>query len=326
MRWVRVDAGGPRLGVLAGDDTVHLLGPGISLLRLLRTSGLDAAARQARATPARPLDGMRLLAPLPDPPAVRDFMAFEQHVDGVSRLVDGTARIPDVWYDQPLFYFSNPASVLGPHDDVAIPPGSTVFDAELEVAAVIGDAGRDLTVAEAEDHIAGYLILNDWSARDLQFTEMRGPLGPCKGKDSALGLGPWFVTADELAQRRSGTAFDLAMTWSVNGEPIGGDRLDSMSWSFAEMAAYASRGTTLRPGDLIGSGTCGGGCLAEVWGRHGRDARPPLRAGDLVELRVEGLGATANRITAAGPVRAHLARRVPTDPATWPLPPERTRV
>jgi 2-keto-4-pentenoate hydratase/2-oxohepta-3-ene-1,7-dioic acid hydratase in catechol pathway len=179
--------------------------------------------------------------------------------------------------------------------------GCSVFDFELEVAAVVGMAGRDLTLDEAEQAIAGYLIMNDWSARDLQLAEMRGPLGPAKGKDSAITLGPWLVTADELAPHRSDRGFDLGMSVWVNEEMVGQDRLDSIGWSFAEMVAYASRGTRVQPGDVIGSGTCGNGCLAELWGREGRQARAPLRPGDVVRMAVDCLGEIRNRVVGGSP-------------------------
>lgn len=197
-----------------------------------------------------------------------------------------------------VFYFTNPYAVVGPYDDVPVPPGCRTFDFELEVAAVIGTAGSDLSVAEAEHHIAGYTILNDWSARDVQAHEMRAHLGPAKGKDTVTTLGPVLVTADELRPFRHGASFDLAMRVSVNDVVIGEDRLSNMAWSFAEMVAYASRGTWVRPGDVLGSGTCGGGCLAELWGRHGRDAVPPVRPGDVVTMTVEQLGTIRNRVVA----------------------------
>jgi len=182
-----------------------------------------------------PLDEARLLPPIATPPSVRDFMAFEQHVDGMGLLVGVDPTVPDVWYRQPLFYFSNPAGLLGPHDDVPVPPGCAVFDFELEVAAVIGPLpGRadlaDLTLAEAAQAIAGYVLMNDWSARDLQAAEMTGPLGPCKGKDSAITLGPWLVSADELPGLAHGES-GVKLSAAVNGEPFGQASLDSMAWS-----------------------------------------------------------------------------------------------
>ena len=167
-----------------------------------------------------------------------------------------------------------------------------MLDFELEVAAVIGRPGRDLTPEQARDVIVGYTIFNDWSARDLQQAEMRVGLGPAKGKDTATTLGPWLVTADELESYRDDDGFlDLELTASINGEQVGHDRLSHMGWTFEEMVAYASRGTWVRPGDVLGSGTCGnGGCLAELWGRNGEQAPPPLQPGDVVTLAVEGIG------------------------------------
>jgi 2-keto-4-pentenoate hydratase/2-oxohepta-3-ene-1,7-dioic acid hydratase in catechol pathway len=222
-------------------------------------------------------------------------MTFEQHVQGAAMLM-GDGRIGEEWYELPVFYFTNPYAVIGPYDDAPIPPGCHILDYELEVAAIVGRAGHNLSVDEAERHIVGYTILNDWSARDLQAREMRAHLGPAKGKDTATTLGPWLVTADELAPYRAGTSFDLGMSVSVNDVLLGADRLSNMAWSFAEMVAYASRGTWVRPGDVLGSGTCGNGCLAELWGRHGRDTAPPLRPGDVVTMTVEGLGTIRNRV------------------------------
>ena len=136
------------------------------------------------------------------PAAVRDFVTFEEHVEGVRRSVDGAAGVPEQWYAAPTFYFTNPYSIIGPADDVPVPPGCRAFDFELEVAAVIGRPGRDLTPEQARDHIVGYTIFNDWSARDLQSAEMRVGLGPAKGKDTSTTFGPWLVTADELEPYR----------------------------------------------------------------------------------------------------------------------------
>lgn len=263
------------------------------------TSPVEAAFGGHPLGTAVPLTDVRLLAPL-QPPTVRDFVTFEEHVEGVRRSIDGNAGVPEAWYDAPTFYFTNPYAVIGPYDDVPVPPGSRVLDFELEVAAVIGREGRDLTPERARDHIVGYTILNDWSARDLQSREMQVNLGPCKGKDTAATLGPYLVTADELEPYRDADGFlRLSLTASVNGEVIGKDLLSNMSWTFEEMAAYASRGTVVRPGDVLGSGTCGnGGCLAELWGVKGRQAPPPLQPGDTVTLTVEGIGSVSNTVVA----------------------------
>jgi 2-keto-4-pentenoate hydratase/2-oxohepta-3-ene-1,7-dioic acid hydratase in catechol pathway len=291
---------GERVAVLNGD-MIHALEPGLRLLDLLGDDGerLDAAGRRALADPRqfRKTAEVTLLAPIPQPPTVRDFMVFEQHVEGVAKLTDPQATVPAQWYRAPAFYFTNPYAVIGPDEPVPVAPGSAAFDLELEVAAVIGRAGTNLTPEQAEAHIAGYAILIDWSARDIQFAEMQLPLGPVKGKDTATTLGPALVTPDELASARTEKSFDLAMTASVNNTVIGQDTLASMHFSFAEMTAHASHGTHVKPGDILGSGTCGGGCLAELWGRHGRNAHPPLAPGDTVTVSVERLGTLTSHIT-----------------------------
>ncbi|MGW6032479.1 fumarylacetoacetate hydrolase family protein [Gordonia terrae] len=299
MRFVRHRTDqGPSLAVLNDEDVLIDLPIGLDLPTLLATEGrLHEVAENAlkSAERALPMAEADLMAPL-DPPTIRDFSTFPEHIAGIARNVDPGAGIPATFWEIPTFYFSNPYATIGPYDDVAVPPGCQKFDFELEVAAVVGGAGRDLTVDEAAEHIAGFVVINDFSARDLQFHEMQLQLGPAKGKDSATALGAVFVTADDLAHRRSGTSFDLSMEVRVNGELVGADRLDSMAWSFPALAAYASRGTWIRPGDLLGSGTCEGGCLAELWGRHGMESYPPLRPGDEVTTSVELLGGTRNRV------------------------------
>ncbi|MFF4584972.1 fumarylacetoacetate hydrolase family protein [Streptomyces sp. NPDC001388] len=305
-----------RVAVVEEDGTLRPLPGAGSLTALLAEGGgltaLLEAGTAALGVPAGPhVSEVRLLPPL-QPPTVRDFVAFEEHVEGVRRSVDGVGGVPEAWYDAPTFYFTNPYAVVGAHDDVPVPPGSTVLDFELEVAAVVGRAGRDLTPEQAREHIVGYTVLNDWSARDLQSREMQVRLGPCKGKDTATTLGPYLVTADELEPYRDAEGFlRLALTASVNGEVVGKDLLSNMSWTFEEMVAYASRGTWVRPGDVLGSGTCGnGGCLAELWGVRGRRDPAPLRPGDTVTLTVEGLGSVSNTVVAGSePVPLPGARR-----------------
>jgi 2-keto-4-pentenoate hydratase/2-oxohepta-3-ene-1,7-dioic acid hydratase in catechol pathway len=305
MRWVTYASptGGDRPGLLRDEAVYGLRGTG-RLLDLLGDDGsrLAEAARSATADPAEvvPQPQARLRAPIPVPPSIRDYMAFEEHVRNC-RLSRGRDVDPG-WYELPVFYFTNPAAVHGPADDVAISPGTRQFDYELEVAAVIGREGRDLDPRQAEQHIAGYLILCDWSARDVQFAEMTQLLGPAKGKDAATSLGPALVTPDELAGYRKGNAFDLAMTASVNGRPYSAGNLSEIYWSFGQMISYASRGTRVVPGDVIGSGTVGTGCILELSGLHGSDRYPWLRPGDEVRLEVAHLGAVSARILPAGPV------------------------
>ncbi|MFD5129677.1 fumarylacetoacetate hydrolase family protein [Streptomyces olindensis] len=293
-----------RVAVVEEDGTLHPVPGARSLTELISCGdGLDALLRAGAATldvpPGPHVSEVRLLPPL-QPPTVRDFVTFEEHVEGVRRSVDGVGGVPEAWYDAPTFYFTNPYAVIGAHDDVPVPPGSGVLDFELEVAAVIGREGRDLTPEQARDHIIGYTVFNDWSARDLQSREMQVRLGPCKGKDTAATLGPYLVTADELEPYRDTDGLlRLALTASVNGEVVGKDLLSNMSWTFEEMVAYASRGTVVRPGDVLGSGTCGnGGCLAELWGVRGEQSPPPLKPGDTVTLTVEGIGTVSNTVVA----------------------------
>jgi 2-keto-4-pentenoate hydratase/2-oxohepta-3-ene-1,7-dioic acid hydratase in catechol pathway len=282
------------------EGRVHLLPEVGTIVDLLGDDGerLHAAGERALRDPAEVLDigAVHLLPPVPVPPSVRDFYAFEQHVR-TARQKRGLEMDPD-WYELPVFYFSNPRAVIGDGVDVAIPPGSSELDYELEVAAVVGRGGRDLTPEHAQAGIAGYCVMNDWSARDLQRREMRLSMGPVKGKDFATSLGPVLVTPDELDDRRSGAAFDLAMLARVNGEEWSRASLADIHWSFGEMLAYASRGTELVPGDVIGSGTCGTGCILELALVHGSERYPWLKPGDVVELEVERLGTLHNRVVA----------------------------
>jgi 2-keto-4-pentenoate hydratase/2-oxohepta-3-ene-1,7-dioic acid hydratase in catechol pathway len=237
---------------------------------------------------------------VPQPPSVRDFLSFEEHAKNACAAFG--RDVDPVWYSQPVFYFTNPAAVRGPHDDVPISPGSQRFDYEVEVAAVVGQLGADLTPAEAEACIAGYTVFVDWSARDVQGVKSRVGLGPAKGKDGATSLGPLLVTPDELKDRRSGRGYALAMSASVNGVHQGGGSWAEIHWSFGQMLAYASRGTLLRPGDVVGSGTVGSGCLLELSSLHGAEKHPWLQPGDIVTVEIEQLGTVRAKITPATPV------------------------
>lgn len=298
---------GPRIAVCDGDELVDLDAEP-DLVALIAEDGLladlaGAAIRRRRTV--TPLAAADLLAPL-RPPTFRDFSTFYEHANGISRNGRPGGGVAPEFFEIPTFYFSNPYAVTGPYDDVAVPPGCELFDFELEVGAVVGRPGRDIAVADAAAHLAGFVIVNDFSARDIQFHEMRVGLGPAKGKDSATALGTLFVTPDELEPHRSGPSYDLRMEVRVNDRLVGGDSLANMSWTFDALIAYASRGTEVRPGDLLGSGTCQNGCLAELWGRFGRDHLPPLQPGDVVTTTVTGLGETRNRVV-PGPARHPIA-------------------
>lgn len=262
---------------------------------------VDAELAESRLTE----EFVDLSGPLLPPVAatcVRDFITFEQHTAGSLRSVSAAAQVPEIWYEIPGFYFTNPHALIGTGVQVPIPPGCEQFDFELEVGAVLVADGFNLSVEEAAECIGGLTILNDWSARDLQRHEMKLGLGPAKGKDTATTLGPWMVSVDELSSARKDNHWDLRMSVSVNGQQIGSDTLANMAWSFAELVAYASRGTWVRSGDIIGSGTAGGGCLAEFWGWRGELDPRPLVVGDEVEMMVEGLGMIRNTVVASPPV------------------------
>ena len=233
--------------------------------------------------------------PLLRPPSLRDFYAFEGHVRTMWARRGG--EVPEAWYRLPVFYFSNVSEIRGPGEPVWSPAGSQELDYELEVAALVDTPAVDLSEGHAEEAIGGYTIFNDWSARDLQREETVVRLGPAKGKDFASTLGPWLVTPDELAGARDpgATGPDLAMTAEVNGVETTRGRWSDAQFSFGHMLARASADVRLRPGDLIGSGTVGTGCLLEVRettiGRY-------LEPGDEVVLRVERLGALRTPIVA----------------------------
>lgn len=288
-----------RVGVLA-EQAVHPFPKEVRLNPLLAL-GLDAvlaagAEAIVRAEPV-PVDRVRLLAPV-EPRLLRDFTTFEQHVEAMM-MATGGEKIPDDFYEFPPFYTSTPHAITGPDDQIPVAPGSQRFDLELELAAVIGRPGRDFDQESAREHIIGYTIFNDWSARDLLFREIKQVLGPAKGKDTSNTFGPYLVTADELEPHRDAEGrLALTMTASINGEVLGRDNSANAAWTPESCAQLASRGTLLRAGDVLGLGTCGTGCLAEFWGRLGPDSRPALRPGDVVTLEVTGLGQLTNTIVA----------------------------
>jgi 2-keto-4-pentenoate hydratase/2-oxohepta-3-ene-1,7-dioic acid hydratase in catechol pathway len=300
-------------GFVDGDTVIPF--PDGGTVSAVLAGGLEAAfdlyARRD-ATTARALTTVDLLAPLV-PAAIRDFVAFEEHVEGVSASVDGKSEVVPEWYEAPTFYFTNPHTVRGPGEVVAVPETSRL-DFELEVAAIIGGSGgENLDAHRATGVIFGYTIMNDWSARDLQSREMKVRLGPAKGKDFATTLGPWIVTADELERFADEEGF-LAVRAEVhvNGELVGEDLVSNMGWPFAELVAYASRNSRVVAGDVLGSGTVGnGGCLGELWGRVGELTPPPLQAGDEVRMVVEGIGELRGTVgdQVAAPATAAARRR-----------------
>jgi fumarylacetoacetate (FAA) hydrolase len=223
--------------------------------------------------------------PILRPPSLRDFYAFERHVKTMWERRGGT--VPEAWYRLPVFYFSNVSEIRGPGDPVWAPRGSSELDYELEVAALVDTPARDLPPERGEEAIGGYLVLNDWSARDLQREETTVRLGPAKGKDFASSIGPWLVTPDELEDAREGKGYGLAMTASVNGKELSRGTWSSAQFSIGEMVARASADVRLRPGDLLGSGTVGTGCLLEI---RDEQLKRWLEPGDEVTLAIERLG------------------------------------
>ncbi|BBZ12332.1 bifunctional 2-hydroxyhepta-2,4-diene-1,7-dioate isomerase/cyclase/dehydrase [Mycobacterium branderi] len=297
MRWVTYrDDDGERTGILA-DDVIHPMPPGVTLLDLiaLGAAGLHEAGENALRSPHTvPVDGVRLRAPIPRPPSIRDSLCFLDHMRNCQAATGGGRVLKDTWYRIPAFYFACPSTVLGPYDDAPMAPGSAWQDFELEIAAVIGRAGKDLSVDEAEHAIIGYTIFNDWSARDLQQLEGQLGIGQAKGKDSGVTLGPYLVTPDELQPYRRDGKLSLDVTALVNDAVIGSGSTGTMDWSFGEVISYASRGVMLTPGDVFGSGTVPTCTLVE----HLTDPQFPgwLRDGDVVTLRVQGLGETRQTV------------------------------
>jgi fumarylacetoacetate (FAA) hydrolase len=251
-------------GRIEGDRVIQLAA---QTLQSFFTGGGSAREHDEYA-----LADVDLRPPVLHPPSVRDFMAFEEHV-ATARRQRG-AEVPKEWYEIPVFYFSNPAAIYGPEDTVPYPEGTQELDYELECAAIIGAAGT----------IGGFTVLNDWSARDVQRAEMRVGLGPAKGKDFATSVGPVVVTPDEF------DGSEGEMIARVNGEERSRGNLRDMYHRWDALLAQAARNTVLRPGDIIGSGTVGTGCILE----HG-DGRW-LQPGDVVELEIEGIGVLRNTV------------------------------
>jgi fumarylacetoacetate (FAA) hydrolase len=253
-----------RVEVLAAGDVVTWL----------------AGDGRERTGESHPLAELRTLAPVPEPPSVRDFYAHEGHVAAGAKLRG--KEIAPHWYEAPAFYFSNPAAIFGPGEPIARPEATRALDFELEIAAVIGGGAE----------IAGFTLMNDWSARDVQAGEVTVGLGPAKAKDFATSLGPWIVTADELPYEDG--RLRLAARVEVNGEVVAESDAGAQHFSWGEIVAHAARDTRLRPGDVLGSGTLTGGCLLE---RLAAGEEPRwLEPGDVVALEAEGLGRLENPV------------------------------
>lgn len=297
---------GQRIGAVLDDGAICELprdeSPFFADMLALIDGGPDAldAAREtlAKRPQVHAPEAVRLLAPVPEPRQMRDALSFEKHLRqaranrhlfGVGGYPSDPSQIeiPQVWYEQPVYYKANRFSVIGTEAEVVIPYREERFDYELEFGIFLGKAGKNIRREDAADHIFGYCIFNDFSARTAQIREMAGTLGPAKGKDFDTGnaMGPWLVTADEIEDPHA-----LTMVARVNGEEWSRGSSGEMHHKFADILAHISRDETLRAGEFIGSGTVGSGCGLEL-GRF-------LSAGDVVELEVEGLGILRNRIAA----------------------------
>jgi 2-keto-4-pentenoate hydratase/2-oxohepta-3-ene-1,7-dioic acid hydratase in catechol pathway/glyoxylase-like metal-dependent hydrolase (beta-lactamase superfamily II) len=306
MKWVTYrSADGERTGVLVGD-VIHAVPPGVTLLDLIGrgAGGLRQAGEEAlRSASTVRLEDVTLMAPIPRPPSIRDSLCFLDHMRNCQAALGAGRVLSDTWYRIPAFYFACPATVLGPYDDAPAAPGSAWQDFELEIAAVIGVSGKDLTVEQAEQAIIGYMIFNDWSARDLQQMEGQLAIGQGKGKDSGVTLGPYLVTPDELEPYRHPShpgKLSLQVTALVNDTVIGSGSTGQMDWTFGEVISYASRGVTLTPGDVIGSGTVPTCTLVEHLNPAALESFPGwLHDGDVVTLQVQGLGETRQTVRAS---------------------------
>ena len=282
------------------DFTASSKSPALQTMLTLIDAG-ESALDEARELVRQPcvvhdLSAVKLAAPLPEPRQMRDFLCFEKHFRQAraNRHLFGAAdserdpakvEIPQIWYEEPIYYKCNRFSVVGTGTDIINPAYCKMLDYELEFAAILGKGGKNIPKDQARSHIFGYCIFNDVSARDQQMREMAGSLGPTKGKDIDTGneLGPWLVTADEV-----GDPFALTMVARVNGEEWSRGNSGEMRHRFEDVLAHASRDETLHAGEFFGSGTVGNGCGLEL-GRF-------LKHGDVVELEVQGLGLLKNRV------------------------------
>ena len=235
---------------------------------------------------------VNLLPPVVNPQSFRDFYAFEQHVRAARKL-RGLEMHPD-WFKIPIFYFSNPSALYGHKQEIPYPLNTKELDFELEFAIILANGGSNIKSEDASKYIAGYTICNDWSARDLQREEMAMSLGPAKGKDFASSFGPYMVTPDELDHALDPNGkLHLRMTCHVNGKLISDGNTNDLYHPFTKMIERASMNTNLLPGDILGSGTVGTGCILEL---RPENVGGWLKKGDVVRLEVEGLGVLENKI------------------------------
>jgi 2-keto-4-pentenoate hydratase/2-oxohepta-3-ene-1,7-dioic acid hydratase in catechol pathway len=285
---------GPRAGVIQGEDVIditQLLGSTVAIrdVGALLQHGENAindvrkALSENQVTYRVALNKVRLLSPILQPPTIRDYAAFEVHARNAIKN-SGLTELPARWYEKATFYFSNPSTVCGPDAEVIRPSACKHLDYEVEIGIVIGKEGRDIPEEEAMDYIAGFTIYNDWSDREL-CTEEFGFLGFHKAKDFAQGFGPWMVTTDELMDKYVDGRLQLKVTAKINGDVWTDSTTGDMYWSIPYLIARASKDSRLVPGDIIGTGTVGLGCIYER-----PDELRWLEDGDVVEIDAEGIG------------------------------------
>jgi len=270
------------------EDRVHTL-PYPDIFAVMEAGAEEAAKKASKDSLS--VDDVNFLSPL-RPKTLRDAYAFETHVKTANR--NRGQDVPEIWYKFPVFYFSNPVNDFGHNDEIPYPSYTAAIDFELEIAAVIGKPGINLSPEEAPNHIFGFTIFNDWSARDLQMQEMKTNFGPVKSKDFACSFGPVILTPDSLTDKATDRpgVYDLEMIARVNGEELSRGNFKDIYWSFGDILERASQSAMLYPGDVIGSGTVGTGCLYELTKNQG----PWLNEGDIVELEIEEIGILKNTL------------------------------
>ncbi|HSG45681.1 MAG TPA: fumarylacetoacetate hydrolase family protein [Anaerolineales bacterium] len=270
------------------DDRVHTL-PYPDIFAVMETGAKEAAKKASKDSLS--IDEVKFLSPL-QPKTLRDAYAFETHVKTANR--NRGQDVPEIWYKFPVFYFSNPVNAFGQDDEIPYPSYTSAMDFELEIAAIIGKAGKDIKAADVSDHIFGFTIFNDWSARDLQMLEMKTNFGPVKSKDFACSYGPVIVTHEAIADKATDRpgVYDLEMSAKINSEEVSRGNFNDIYWSFGDIIERVSQSVLLQPGDVIGSGTVGTGCLYELTKNQG----PWLNEGDVVELEIERIGTLKNTI------------------------------
>jgi 2-keto-4-pentenoate hydratase/2-oxohepta-3-ene-1,7-dioic acid hydratase in catechol pathway len=291
-------SGHPRAGWLVNNGVVDMqrADPALPADMLSFIDQNDLLLPVARAleqtTPHYRLAEVRLLAPLPNPRSVRDFICFEEHMLNTSKTFGHT--IGPAWYEMPIFYFTNHHNIFGPEDAIKRPAAETRLDFEIEMGCILGKRGKNIHADEAEDYIFGYTVYNDWTARAIQRVEMTIPLGPHKGKDFANAFGPCIVTRDEMKGYLGDRGrFDVRMIARINGAPVCEGNFNTIYFTFGQMIERASENDVwLLPGDILGSGTVGGGSLIE----HNFAIHRPLEPGDAVELEIEGIGVLRNYV------------------------------